>query len=271
MTKRMHKFITSSMVAFTLVLALPGTSNSAEVIGDNEIAAYVGTGGLLLPTSFSGSAGNKVQVANCLGCVWAYTVFCLYDDEGLCQHSVSTCPVGQIKYRVWFGKSIGTAEVVGSVCWGSGRPPTRMDIEKRIDDLVINYIPALDVTLIPPGGTLTSIPVLGWTNQPQKFQPPAFSLGGRSVEITAIPKWRWVWGDGDIEWKSVPGVAYPQIQIRHLYRATGTYVVEVTAVWQASYSVQGIGTFNVGGDLLTQTDSIAIDVTNAKSRLMKRT
>lgn len=245
-------------------------SSNEQVIGDNEIAAYIGTGGLLLPGSFSGSGANRTQVASCLGCVWAYSVFCLYDDEGLCQHSVSTCPVGQLRYRVWFGKSQNSLVVVGSVCWGSGRPPTRMDIERRVDDLVISYIPNLQITLIPPGKTLTSIPVLGWTNQPKSFSPPEFQLAGRVVEITAIPKWRWVWGDGEIDWKSVPGLAYPEVQISHIYRSAGTYLVDVTAVWQATYSIAGIGTFNVGGDLLTQSDTAQIEVVTAKSRLLKR-
>lgn len=154
--------------------------SNEQVVGDNEIAAYIGTGGLLLPSSFSGS--DKASIANCQGCVWAYTIFCLYDEEGLCQHSVGTCPVGQIRYRVWFGKTQSSAQVIGSVCWGSGRPPTRLDIERGIDDLVINYIPDLQITLIPPGKTLTSIPVLGWTNQPSNFKPPKFQLAGRIVD-----------------------------------------------------------------------------------------
>lgn len=268
---RSMRIIWTSWVAL-VIFSLMGTqpAQASQVVGNNELAAYIGTGGLLLPNSFTGSSSVKTNVANCAGCTWAYTVFCMNDEE-LCLHSVATCPAGQIRYRVWFGKVAESATVVGSVCWGIGNPPTRRDVETRLDDLVISYVPKLNLQLAPPGGTLTSIPVIGWTDQPELFKPPSFTLAGKNVAITASAAWRWVWGDGIVEWKSVPGQIYPSTQISHQYRVPGTYVVTVTTAWQAQYSIEGIGTFNVLGDVLTQTDQQQITVNKAGSVLLKHT
>lgn len=244
-------------------------SMATEVVGNNEAAAYIGTGGLLLPSSFSGGGDTKTAVANCAGCTWAYTVFCMYDSEGLCQHSVSSCPVGEVKYRVWFGSTPSLLNVIGSVCWGSGRPPTRADVEQRISDLVITYVPALELNTAPPDGSLTVIPVIAWVNQEREFSPRAFQLVGRQVSIHAYANWRWVWGDGNIEWKSVPGAPYPSKQITHLYRSAGTYQLNVTTFWQATYDIEGIGSFATGGEVLTQSATKELLIKQGRSVLVK--
>lgn len=246
---------------------LPRTES--QVVGDNETAAYIGTGGLLLSGSFSGTASKRTEVANCLSCIWALTVFCMYDAEGLCQHALVGCPVGEVKYRVWFGKTAASSQVIGSVCLGAGKPPTRRDIENRLDDLVVNYVPALRPQLAPKAQTLSSIPVYGWANQPELFKPPKFVLAGRDVQITAIPKWRWVWGDGQVQWTSEAGSPYPATDLSHTYRSPGKYEISVTTVWQASYQVEGIGQFAATGDILTQQANLAIEVLDLRMTLMK--
>jgi hypothetical protein len=94
---------------------------------------------------------------------------------------------------------------VGSVCWGNSTPVTRRQAEGRVTDHVVRYIPALRPGFDPPGGSLTSVPVIFWTGQPTSFRPPNFSLSGHLVSITAKPTWRWTWGDGSSVWKSVAG------------------------------------------------------------------
>lgn len=244
-------------------------ANSAEVVGNNEVAAYIGTGGLLLPGSFSGSPETKSSVANCPECVWAYTVFCMYDADGLCKHAVESCPAGQVKYRVWFGQTKGTLSVVGSVCWGTGTPLTRRALESYLSDYVISYVPALKINLAPPDGSITSVPVVAWVEQPAVFNPPAFQLGGRTVWLNATAAWRWIWGDGAIEWKVIPGLAYPNKQITHQYRQPGQYTLSVSTHWQATYTVEGVGKFAAGGDLVTQTANQTLTILQTRGVLMK--
>lgn len=255
---------------FVCLISLSGTnSQAAEVVGNNEVAAYIGTGGLLLPGTYSGTDSTKTSVANCPDCIWAYTVFCMYDAEGLCQHATQGCPVGQIKYRVWFGTNRQTLAVIGSVCWGTGSPLTKRTLETHLRDLIIQYVPALSVSTAPPDGSITSVPVVAWVNQPSVFNPPAFQLGGRTVWLNASAAWRWIWGDGAVEWKVIPGAPYPSKQISHQYRVAGTYELSVSTYWQATYSVEGIGTFSAGGDLVTQSATQPIEILKANSVLMR--
>ena len=248
--------------------ATPPVAANPNVGGNNSISAYIGTGGLLLPDSFSGSKATKSAVADCLGCTWRYTIYCMQGANAPCKHAVTSCPRGSLLYRVWFGRTPSTTAVVGSVCWGSSNPVTRRQVEGRVDDYVVRYIPALRPGFDPPGGSLTSVPVIFWTGQPTSFKPPSFSLSGHSVSITANPTWRWTWGDGSSVWKSVAGAQYPSRQITHQYRSPGNYSVGVTAVWQAQYTVSGVGTFDVSGEVLRQSRTLAVPIKSAKTVLV---
>jgi hypothetical protein len=255
-------------IGISVLIAPPSYGANPEVVGDNSIAAYVGTGGLLLPDSFSGSRSTKSSVADCLGCTWRYTIYCMQGANSPCKHAVTSCPRGSLLYRVWFGRTASTVAVVGSVCWGSSTPVTRRQVEGRIDDYVVRYVPGLRPGFDPPGGSLTSVPVIFWTGQPTSFRPPNFSLSGHSVSITARPTWRWTWGDGSSAWKSVAGAQYPSRQITHQFRSPGTYAVGVTSVWQAQYTVSGIGTFEVAGEVLRQSRTLTVPVKSAKTVLV---
>ena len=268
-----RKFFTlSSLVIVLLIFAIqintPAIANAqvrSGVVGNDNTDAYIGTGGLLLPSSFSGSGSTKRNVSSCLECVWKYTVYCAADSEVMCGHAVTTCPVGMIRYRVWFGHNDDDLAVIGSVCWGSGKPATRRDVEDHVHDLVIRYVPALHLQCDPPGDTLTAIPVVCFTGQPNVFKPAAFSLGGRTVRITANPMWKWAWGDDVTQWHSVAGKPYPSHQIDHQYRQPGDFDITVKTVWDAKYSVSGIGTFQVTGDLVTQHDQLQVVVHSARA------
>jgi len=263
-----------SAIAIAIGLATfvssPSFSATPDVGGNNSISAYVGTGGLLLPDSFSGSKATKSAVSDCLGCTWRYTIYCMQGANAPCKHAVTSCPRGSLLYRVWFGRTPTTIAVIGSVCWGSTEPITRRQVEGRIDDYVVRYIPALRPGFDPPGGSLTSVPVIFWTGQPTNFKPPSFMLSGHSVSITAIPTWRWIWGDGTSAWKSVAGAQYPSRQISYQYRSPGNYDVGVTAVWQAKYTVTGIGTFDASGEILRQSGKLAVPVRSSKTVLISQ-
>jgi len=69
---RMVVAFATAFVVLNLAGAPPVAANP-NVGGNNSISAYVGTGGLLLPDSFSGSKATKSAVADCLGCTWRYT------------------------------------------------------------------------------------------------------------------------------------------------------------------------------------------------------
>lgn len=237
----------------------------ADVVGDDSSDAYVGTGGLLLPSSFTGGGSTKREVASCMGCVWKYSIYCAIDSTDMCAHAVQTCPPQQVRYRVWFGNSQEQLAVIGSVCWGHHTPETRKQIEDRIDDLVVRHVPPAHIECVPPQDTLTLLPLICFTTQPVVFRPAAFRLATHTVRITAVPKWRWEWGDGTIQWRSIPGRPYPSHLIMHTYRSQGRFQIDATTVWGATYRVSGLGTFQVSGDVITQTTRLGVTVHATKS------
>ena len=257
-----------TLVLGTALTASPAIAADPSVIGDNSVAAYIGNGGLLLPGSFSGTSETRKSVAECLGCTWSYTIYCQQGAGVPCKHAVVTCPKGSLLYRVGFGLTSETVATIGSVCWGSSKPVTRRDVETKLNDQVIRYVPSLKPGFSPSGGSLTAIPVIFWSGQPTNFRPPAFSLSGHKVKITATPTWRWVWADGNSAWKSVPGADYPIRQITHQYRSPGTYVVGVTAVWTAEYTVAGLGTFAVAGEVIRQSKAMTVPIRSARTVLV---
>lgn len=246
----------------------PANAANPDVAGNNSISAYVGTGGLLLPDTFTGSTETKTAVAICLGCTWRYSIYCRQGASTPCKHAVTSCPRGSLLHRVWFGRTPNTTAVVGSVCWGSSTPVTRRQVEGQVNQQVIRYIPALQPGFNPPDGSLTTVPVIFWTGQPTRFSPPNLSLSGHLVSIAAKPTWRWTWDDGTSVWKSVAGAQYPSRQITHQYRSPGQYRVGVTAVWQAKYTVSGIGTFDVSGEVLRQAKTLDVPISSARTVLV---
>ena len=173
-----------------------------------------------------------------------------------------------MRYRVWFGRTPATVALIGSVCWGSGNPPTRRTVDSLVNDVAIRYVPPLKPAIQPVDGTITAIPIIARSGQPTRFAPPVMHLAGRTISINACAQWRWEWGDGQAEWRTVPGAAYPSTQITHGYRSVGTYYIHVHTVWTATYSVSGIGTFPVSGDILTQDAYLSIPVRQAKTALI---
>ena len=241
---------------------------SIDVSGDDEVDAYRGTGGLLLPSSYSGDSTSKKVVAQCLDCVWRYTVYCQQGRGGFCAHAVTTCPPGQVRYRVWFGKSNQTTKVVGTVCWGFSKPVTRKDIESELHNSTLRYVPALNPGVAPKGSTYTSVPIFVWSGQPQLFSPKPMYLAGHQVQIRATALWQWCWGDGTVQWTSVPGSMLPKPTLFHRYLKAGSYQVQVRTVWQATYVVPGIGSFNASSDGIGQNAQFSIRVKASRAVLV---
>jgi len=250
--------------------SLVQNDGSIAVSGDDTVDAYKGTGGLLLPSSYSGTGTSRKAVASCLECIWRYTLYCDQSSSVLCAHAVSTCPVGKIRYRVWFAAEKESEKVVGSVCWGIAKPATRRDLEAQVKNSALRYVPALKPAVAPRGSTYTSVPIMVWSGQPAVFKPRPMHLGGHLVQITATAMWQWLWGDGSSLWSANPGARYPKPTISHLFRRFGNYQVRVRTVWRAVYEVPGIGSFSAQGDLISQNAHFQMNVRTGRSVLVSQ-
>ena len=241
-----------------------------SVAGDDSINGYQGNGGLLLPQTFSGPARTRMKVANCLDCIWRYTIYCDATSTSMCAHAVVTCPAGKIRFRVWFGKTVDELTVVGSVCWGSSRPATRREFESQVKQSALRLLPQQQPGISPRLETLVSVPVSVWSGQSQTVRPKPMSLSGHNVQIIAKATWLWQWGDGTRNWTGLPGGRYPKSGISHKFSKPGNYSLRLTTVWQAEYFMAGLGSFQVSGDVIHQEKALKILVKSARSVLVAR-
>jgi hypothetical protein len=261
--------VAMSFQFFTGNVARADTSNSGSIAvgGNDNVGGYEGSGGLLLPGSFAGNSTSRSSVARCLGCVWRYTVYCEHGNDSLCAHAVVTCPHGQIRYRVWFGSTREELAVIGSVCWGDSQPVTRRDFEQRVHDVALRLVPPLLPGMNPAKSTLVSVPVITWSGQPRTFHPRPMMLVGHRVAISAQAMWQWQWGDGEVNWTTNSGQRYPSSAISHRYRHSGLYQIRVATIWDATYSIGGIGSFQVGGNVVHQQKALRIRVLPSRAIL----
>ena len=237
------------------------------VNNDDQIDAYVGTGGLLLPSSFSGSTTNRQALARCLNCVWRFTIYCAQDTQEMCAHAVTMCPIGQIRYRIRFAKADAIPKTIGSVCWGSSKPITREKIGLEVLQRVLRYVPELRLGMNPTKRTITMVPIIVWCGQAPDVKLPQFQISGLEVTVTASANWLWNWGDGTSTWTRLPGKQYPSTQLTHQFNRAGVFTVSVRSHWSGNYHVKGIGNFTTIGPPITQFAAEKIVVVNQDSRL----
>ena len=257
-------------VASVTTHVLPSVAKAdATVEVDDGLDAFVGDGGLLLPHSFEGTEQSRQQVANCLTCVWKYTLYCSADSSLACAHAVTTCGVNLLRYRVKFGTNAESVETIGSVCWGTRKPATRIDVTRRVNSSALRFIPPLLPGHIPQGGSVASVPVIYWAGQHQNFVPRPMYLGGLKISIQVSAQWHWTWGDGTSTWTSNPGVPQEMSGPSHRYRRAHTYLVTVESLWTPSYAVDGIGRFTSDSAPIHQSQRMYVHILASGTRLTR--
>jgi len=250
-------------------LVATNPKSPAVLIGsDDALDAYLGSGGLLLPHTFNGGAQSRRAVADCLECVWRYTIYCAQDATAVCAHAVTTCPPEQIRYRVRFGRTSEDLQTIGSVCWGSTQPATRVRVADKIHDDALRQVPRLQPGYVPQAHCLTGIPIVVWSGQPTQFRPQPMELAGMRVNIFATPMWQWTWGDSSTQWTSDAGSRSALSGLHHRYRSAGRYHIAVQAVWSASYTIRGFGTYALKDRPIHQFDQMEVNVVDSKTLLV---
>lgn len=132
-------------------------------------------------------------------------------------------------------------------------------------------MPKADPGFQPRKNAITQVPTIFWSGQARDVQRSDV-IAGIPVNFQASAKWSWSWGDGSKGKETTkPGRAWPATDITHTYRRPGTFRVGVTTTWEASYEVNGVGPFAVGGDPVTQQNSFAVNVKEARAVLITGT
>jgi hypothetical protein len=121
------------------------------------------------------------------------------------------------------------------------------DVQNQLlDYLRDELLPDPSVTAEPAGRSFANLPTLFHTPVPQAFTFPVDQPV--LATITAVPHYRWDFGDHEIG-PDAPGRPYdpalsprehPDYYVSHRYREPGPYHVALTVTWYGSFTVPGV-------------------------------
>jgi hypothetical protein len=251
-----RRLLTLGLAMITLVGVLTVHSHqTAEVladvtvIGDDDSDAFVGSGSLLLPPQIA--TDWRSGAANCPGCVWRAVIQCEMTTAGACRGPARLCGPDGYWLRIFLTRPGGAEMNLGAACFGPGGPVTRESAESLIRARVVALVPPLRVWRQPEGRALPHIPVVFGVTQDEQPLLASFELVGLPIELEARPRWSWDFGGAGLVTASA-GRRWPDPTIVHAYRRSGEPTVGVTAIWEATYEVAGVGPLRVDAPVLQE-------------------
>lgn len=143
--------------------------------------------------------------------------------------------------------------------------PTTPSAPVNVDPVVEQYLETLlvgqpQILFQPVSGGVVNVPVLFRTNAgPVSGTTSAFGL---SVTVTAVPHYRWEFGDGAPFATDDPGRSYdgvdprtnPEHYVSHTYGSAGARTVRLTVTWTATYTRSDSGEiYAASGTVVRQT------------------
>ena len=241
-----------------------------DVVGDDPGDRFVGSGGLVLP----GTVGDDTRrrVATCAGCRWRLADPCASSGDAgaraACMSVTRGCARSAQLLRVWISDDAGaTWRDLGLICLPPGGPVTVEQVGSLVADEFERAVPATGLVHQPRRGVLPSLPVVFHSTQPSVLPPSEHVINGVAVMLYPRPTWTWDFGDGSVMTTSVPGSFYPDFTVSHAYARGGSMRVQVTTTWNASYTIDGIGPFQVSSPVI-QTARTTLTVGQARAVLV---
>ena len=247
-----------------------GAVEVVDVVGDDPGDRFVGSGGLVLP----GTVGDDTRrrVATCAGCRWRLADPCASSGDAgaraACMSVTRGCARSAQLLRVWISDDAGaTWRDLGLICLPPGGPVTVEQVGSLVADEFERAVPATGLVHQPRRGVLPSLPVVFHSTQPSVLPPSEHVINGVAVMLYPRPTWTWDFGDGSVMTTSVPGSFYPDFTVSHAYARGGSMRVQVTTTWNASYTIDGIGPFQVSSPVI-QTARTTLTVGQARAVLV---
>lgn len=261
------------LTIFALLLPNTGATPEVEVITKSE-DSYQVTGRMFLTHDFVGESGTARTAASCIGCKWHLQPICpdpinrQIDGEFDC-----TRPAGfacsnsnQNRFQVWF-----LAEGLwrpsdwrrtGTVCLGPAGPKSIQQLQQEVTQTAIGVLPKLSAVLRPKQNSLVNLPTKVSVKSPKTF---TFStqVAGIAVTVSATATYRYVFADGNSYLTTAQ-------EVSNIYKQRGSYPIQVTAIWQATWSSNLHGSNPVATADLTQTVTLPAVVLAARGRLISR-
>jgi hypothetical protein len=264
--------VPSLLLPASVPASTTGLPLTVDVSPDPTQDLYVGTGGLVIPESrWRGGGDGRSEAAACRDCQWDVTLQCTKGEyaAGRCRSITLGCPVGTLPVRIWLLRPGQDWDVVGQACLGDTPPATVADVASRLSGRAVVALPPLRAEVQPAEGVLLRVPALFRTGQPaQGIRDADLSVLGLDVRLTSRVRWHWSYGDGTAEWTTSPGGAWPDASVSHAYAVPGRLQATVRAVWQAEFTVEGLGPFPVPGPALVQQQTVTVVVRSALAHLV---
>jgi hypothetical protein len=241
----------------------------------NGAASTVDTHGVAFPHADpAGAVGTAARDnASCRDCEWTIAPACLMNgpsDDALCQNAVIACEGQAILYRVYMRRPGEPWHFVGTTCLGPGERPTSVgDVGEAIRQLVITKLPDASPSFQPAEGGVVNLPTIFAAGEPATMETEPFDVLGFTVVVSATARWEWTFDDGVMRPFEQPGGVYPNDDVTYTYPDAGGREVSVTTYWDASFTVDGDGPFQVPGAEISKTAGpITVPVREAKPELV---
>lgn len=243
------------------------TAVAVEVIADDEIDAYSGSGSVLFPVGVGIAA--RQRGSDCPGCRWKVTKPCQRTDDHQdagCRGMVLGCPQGREIQRAWLAVPGRDFEPVGLFCPSSGEAVAVAVVQAQVRGSFTHRLPSLRPTCQPARGVVVGIPVHCRAGQHSGAVSWTDSVAGQQVTTSARAAWTWTFQDhpglASRQQVDFPGEPYPRPGIQHRFRMSGPGRVAVEARWRGEFTVAGLGPFAVEPDV-TQRAELTIPVGSA--------
>lgn len=240
---------------------------AVEVIGDDELDQYAGSGAVILPSSIA--ASSRQQAATCVGCRWKVTMPCQREDDhqdAACRGIILGCPQGREVKRAWVAWPGRDFEPVGLFCPSDGEATSVADATREVRSGFTHRLAPLRPACEPPRGAVVGIPLHCRTGQPAAQVGWQDTVAGFPVTTQARARWRWTFASTDgreaVQVSDQPGSRYPEPGVGHTFQAVGANRVAVQARWSAQFWIDGLGPFAVHPDL-TQDAQIIVPTGSA--------
>lgn len=281
----MRRAVAPALAALLVLTCASGASaDDPDPFGDSQGVSGGGTatvtntaGGTTTTTGSTGGGQGSGGSGPVLGVTYEKVIF-----QGPC---VPDVPGNDPYLYVVYERPSGIA-----VANGCGDPPPGTPAAPAIDyadlrstamTVVASVTPdAPTVAVQPDGRALVNTPVVVHVGAPggALTDSAVNPASGRTITVRlSAPTYRWDFGDGTSRsggpgrrygGGSVPREGSGNPYVSHTYGRTGAYTVSVTATYDVSYEIQGLGTFDLPD--LPVTGRAAVQVVQARSELVRQ-
>ena len=136
-----------------------------------------------------------------------------------------------------------------------------------LSDRITQLLPSSHIIANPTPYGLVQVPTYFYTDAQPTFATTSMVVV-LNVAVNLTPTFNWDFGDGSTLQTSIPGRAYPDKTIGHIYKKAGTYPVTLTISWGGTWGAEG-NTYAIQGGNIVQTISTAYQVVSAPTTYVK--